>query len=106
MGKFLQPFAVKLKKNIWALHPRWQNKTIMVKDNDVDGAFQLLNKLMEREGLLKIVRDTQFFIKPTQQRQNLSREASRAIVDEDMNFKMRFLARKNRVDAYPGQMTH
>lgn len=60
---------------------------------------------MEKEGLLKIIRNTQYYIKPTYQRKHVSMDASRAIRREDMNHKMRFLSRKNRVDAYPGQIT-
>lgn len=60
--------------------------------------------MMEREGLLKIIRDTMRFQKPYIQRQNMSMDASRAIIREDLNRKIKFLARKNRVDAFPGQV--
>lgn len=60
---------------------------------------------MEKEGLLKIIRKTQYFIKPCDQRKQLSMEASTAIYEEDMNLKMKFLMRKNRNDPYPGQMS-
>ena len=60
---------------------------------------------MESEGLLKIIRRTQYYQKPFMQRKQASMEASNAIFNEDMNRKMRFLMRKNRIDAYPGQMT-
>ncbi|KAI6189133.1 28S ribosomal protein S21, mitochondrial [Aphelenchoides besseyi] len=100
-----QPFAVKLS-GLWRKHPRFLNRTVMVQDNDVDAAFHTLNRLMEREGLLKIIRNTQYFIKPTKQRQQVSMEASQAILREDLQHKMKFLMRKNRIDAYPGQLTH
>ncbi|VDO91009.1 unnamed protein product [Heligmosomoides polygyrus] len=77
----------------------------MVKNNDVDSAFSLLNRLMDAEGLLKIIRRTQFYQKPWMQRQQLSIEASNAIFNEDMNRKMQFLMRKNRPDSHPGQIT-
>ncbi|KAI6190659.1 Mitochondrial Ribosomal Protein, Small [Aphelenchoides bicaudatus] len=99
-----QPFAVPLP-GIWRSHPKFLTKTIMVENNDVDHAFQLLNKMMEREGLLKIIRDTVRFQKQYVQRHNMAMEASRAIIREDLNRKIKFLSRKNRVDAYPGQMT-
>jgi hypothetical protein len=38
-----QPFAVPLKC-MWRKHPKFLTKTIMVENNDVDHAFQLLNK--------------------------------------------------------------
>ncbi|CAD5212053.1 unnamed protein product [Bursaphelenchus okinawaensis] len=99
-----QPFAVKLA-GMWRRHPKFTTKTVMVENNDVDEAFTLLNRLMEKEGLMKIIRNTQYYIKPCQQRKQLSIDASQAIVREDMNRKMKFLMRKNRVDAYPGQIT-
>ncbi|KAI6224359.1 SCD domain-containing protein [Aphelenchoides fujianensis] len=103
-GLMKQPFGVKLT-GLWGKHPRFTNRTVMVANNDVDAAFLTLNRLMEREGMLKIIRNTQYFIKPTKQRQLMSLEASRAIVREDLQHKMKFLMRKNRVDAYPGQLT-
>ncbi|CAI4227283.1 unnamed protein product [Auanema sp. JU1783] len=104
-GTLHQPFAVKLFKGIWNAHPRFATRTVLVKDNDVDSAFQLLNRMMDSEGLLKIIRKTQFYQKPYIQRKSLSMEASAALFNEDMNRKMRFLLRKNRSDAYPGQIT-
>lgn len=60
---------------------------------------------MNAEGLLDIMRKTRYYRKPFMQRNELSREISRAIVKEDMDNKIRFLMRKNRMDAFPGQMT-
>nr|CAD2201768.1 unnamed protein product [Meloidogyne enterolobii] len=77
-----------------------------VKDNDVDAAFHVLNRLMEREGLIKVIRNTRYFLKPYMQRNQYAKEASEAIIDEDRERKFKFLTRKNRADAYPGQITH
>lgn len=60
---------------------------------------------MENEGLLKIIRNSQFYRKPFMQRKEMSIAASKAIFNEDMNLKIKFLSRKNRVDAYPGQIS-
>ncbi|PIO60159.1 hypothetical protein TELCIR_18348 [Teladorsagia circumcincta] len=74
---------------------------------DVDAAVCCQNvlRLMDAEGLLKIIRRTQFYQKPWMQRKQLSVEASCAIFNEDMTRKMQFLMRKNRPDAHPGQIT-
>nr|CDJ81509.1 mitochondrial ribosomal protein S21 [Haemonchus contortus] len=90
---------------VWNAHPRFATRTVLVKNNDVDAAFSLLNRLMDSEGLLKLIRRTQYYQKPYMQRQQLSIEASNAIFNEDMTRKMQFMMRKNRPDAYPGQMT-
>jgi hypothetical protein len=60
---------------------------------------------MEREGMLKIIRNTRYYLKPYMQRKELAREASRAIVREDQECKVRFLMRKKKVNSHPGQMT-
>uniref|UniRef100_A0A914H7P6 Ribosomal protein S21 n=1 Tax=Globodera rostochiensis TaxID=31243 RepID=A0A914H7P6_GLORO len=75
--------------------------TVMVQNNDVDTAFHLLNRLMEREGLMKIIRNTVRYQKPYMQRNQLSMEASNAILEEDRDRKFKFLVRKHRADAYP-----
>uniref|UniRef100_A0A1I7YVM5 28S ribosomal protein S21, mitochondrial n=1 Tax=Steinernema glaseri TaxID=37863 RepID=A0A1I7YVM5_9BILA len=104
-GTLHQPFAVGLFRGIWNAHPRWMNRTVLVSNNDVDSAFHLLNRLMDKEGMLKIIRRTQYYQKPYMQRKQLSIEASTAIFNEDMKRKMSFLSRKNRAEAFPGQMT-
>ncbi|KJH45587.1 ribosomal protein S21 [Dictyocaulus viviparus] len=104
-GTITQPFAVKMFSGIWNAHPRFATRTVLVQNNDVDSAFSLLNRLMDAEGLLKIIRRTQYYQKPFMQRRQLSIEASTAIFNEDMKYKMQFLMRKNRPDAYPGQIT-
>lgn len=60
---------------------------------------------MDKEGIMKIIRNTQYYQKPCMQRKQMSIAASQAIIKEDLNHKMRFLLRKNRVDSYPGQIT-
>lgn len=43
-GTLQQPFAVKLFKGIEAAHPQFTNRTVMVKNNDIDTAFIALNR--------------------------------------------------------------
>lgn len=60
---------------------------------------------MSMEGLTKIIMGTRYFRKPNVQRRRQSVEAAKALFGEDMARKIRFIERKNRLDAYPGQMT-
>lgn len=60
---------------------------------------------MSSEGLISLIRRTQFYEKPFQQRNRTSMEMSIAILKEDTQRKTKFLVRKNRLDAYPGQFT-
>lgn len=50
---------------------------VTVRDNDVNGAIKVLVKKMQREGLLKDMRRTEFFEKPSERRVRESREAIR-----------------------------
>ncbi|VDK69860.1 unnamed protein product [Onchocerca ochengi] len=104
-GTLKQPFGIKLFWNIHHAHQQFLNKTVLVVNNDVTSAFHLLNRLMNNEGLLDILRKTRYYRKPYMQRNELSREISKAIINEDMRRKIQFLMRKNRPDPYPGQMT-
>ncbi|VDO78616.1 unnamed protein product [Soboliphyme baturini] len=60
---------------------------------------------MSREGLLDIYRRTRYFEKPYKQRRRIAYETCKAIYDEDMRRKIDFIARKNRVDPWPGQVS-
>jgi len=80
----------------------WISRTVMVQDNKVEEALQLLNKIMSREGLLKRYRLTRYYEKPCRTRQRVNYEKSKDIYDEDMRNKIRFVMRKNRMDPYPG----
>ena len=45
---------------------QWVSRTVMVKENNIDEAMQVLNGIMSREGLLKRWRGTRYYEKPTQ----------------------------------------
>jgi len=82
--------------------PQWISRTVMVKDNDVDGGMRILNGIMSNEGMTQRWRYTRRYVKPTQQRSHINFERSKAIYDEDMSNRIRFIMRKNRKDPYPG----
>ena len=45
---------------------QWISRTVMVKNNDVEEAMQVLNGIMSREGMLKRWRGTRYYEKPTE----------------------------------------
>ena len=45
---------------------QWVSRTVMVQNNDIDGAMQVLNGIMSREGLLKRWRGTRYYERPTE----------------------------------------
>ena len=48
---------------------------VTVRDNNVDGAIKALTKKMQREGMFKEFRRTEFFEKPSERRAREAREA-------------------------------
>ncbi|KRY52218.1 Uncharacterized protein T03_12366 [Trichinella britovi] len=103
MYKFRQPFGHPLFRGITRAHQRFINKTVLVKDNNVEEALKILNKKLSQEKLLEIYRRTRYYEKPYQQRNQYSYEICKAIYNEDMNRKIALISRKNRPDRWPGQ---
>ncbi|XP_012285703.1 28S ribosomal protein S21, mitochondrial [Orussus abietinus] len=83
-------------------HTPFIARTVFVQNGDVDGACRVLNRLMGREGIFERWRQMMFYEKPTRCRRRVNYERCKAIYDEDMNRKIQFVLRKNRVDPYPG----
>ncbi|XP_065569646.1 small ribosomal subunit protein bS21m-like [Artemia franciscana] len=77
-------------------------RTVLVKDNNVDDAMKIVNRIMGSEGLLDQFRRTQRYEKPFQTRRRINHERCKAIYNEDMSRKIQFLMKVNRVDPYPG----
>ncbi|XP_014296909.1 28S ribosomal protein S21, mitochondrial [Microplitis demolitor] len=77
-------------------------RTVLIKDNNIDGPFRLLNRILGREEIFDQYRRTRYYEKPTQVRRRINYERCKSIYDEDMNRKIQFLLRKNRVDPFPG----
>ena len=74
----------------------------MVKENDVDSALKVINRLMGKEGMFDIYRLNQYYEKPFRTRRRENYEKARAIYNEDMERKVQFIMRKNRVDPWIG----
>ena len=83
-------------------HPYYLARTIFVKNNDVDIAARMLNRILGREEILEQYRRTRYYEKPTQVRRRVNYERCKAIYDEDMSRRIEFMLRKNRVDPFPG----
>ncbi|UXI14627.1 WW domain-containing adapter protein with coiled-coil [Sarcoptes scabiei] len=76
-------------------------KTVIVKNGDVDGAMRVLNRIMGSEDLFNIYRRTRYYEKPFNTRRRISWQICKAIYDEDMNRKIKFVSRKNRINPNP-----
>ena len=74
----------------------------MVKENDVEGAMNVLNGIMASEGMTARWKLTRRYEKPTWARNRINFERSKAIYNEDMDNRIKLMLRKNRKDPYPG----
>lgn len=73
-------------------------RTVIVKDNNVEGALRVLNRIMGSEGLFDIYRRTRSYEKPFNTRRRVNWQMCKAIYDEDMDRKIKFVMPKNRAN--------
>ncbi|XP_012235368.1 small ribosomal subunit protein bS21m [Linepithema humile] len=85
-----------------ARHAQFISRTIFVHNNNIDKACRTLNRILANEDIFGQYRRTRYYEKPTQVRRRVNFEKCKAIYNEDMNRKIQFLLRKNRVDPFPG----
>ncbi|XP_033165399.1 28S ribosomal protein S21, mitochondrial [Drosophila mauritiana] len=83
-------------------HVQFLARTVLVQNNNVEEACRLLNRVLGKEELLDQFRRTRFYEKPYQVRRRINFEKCKAIYNEDMNRKIQFVLRKNRVEPFPG----
>lgn len=101
-------------------HAQFLARTVLVQNNNVEEACRLLNRVLGKEELLDQFRRTRFYEKPYQVgfknisinfnslfevfqvRRRINFEKCKAIYNEDMNRKIQFVLRKNRVEPFPG----
>uniref|UniRef100_T1GGP6 28S ribosomal protein S21, mitochondrial n=1 Tax=Megaselia scalaris TaxID=36166 RepID=T1GGP6_MEGSC len=63
---------------------------------------QILNRVLGKEELFDQFRRTRYYEKPFQVRRRVNFEKCKSIYNEDMNRKIQFVLRKNRVEPFPG----
>ncbi|CAH1116294.1 unnamed protein product [Phaedon cochleariae] len=83
-------------------HAKFIARTVFVHNNDVEAACKILNRILGREDILDQYRRTRFFEKPFQFRRRINFERCKSIYNEDMDRKIQFVLRKNRMDPFPG----
>ena len=85
-------------------HAYFISRTVFVKNNDVELAMRILNRILGREEILDQFRRTRYYEKPTQTRRRINYERCKSIYDEDMDRRIQFLLRKNREEPFPGNL--
>ncbi|XP_046744564.1 28S ribosomal protein S21, mitochondrial [Diprion similis] len=83
-------------------HAPFIARTVFVRNNNVEEACSVLNRIMGRDGLFEQFRRMRFYEKPCQTRRRINFEKCKAIYNEDMDRKIKFVMRKNRVEPFPG----
>ncbi|TMW49461.1 hypothetical protein DOY81_005471 [Sarcophaga bullata] len=83
-------------------HAQFLARTVLVQNNNVEEACRLLNRILGKEEIFDQFRRTRYYEKPYQVRRRVNFEKCKAIYNEDMNRKIQFVLRKNRVDPFPG----
>lgn len=83
-------------------HVQFISRTVLVKNNNIEQACGILNRIMGKEDLLDQYRRTRFYEKPTQVRRRINYERCKAFYNEDMQRKIQMVLRKNRTDPFPG----
>ncbi|XP_022221902.1 28S ribosomal protein S21, mitochondrial [Drosophila obscura] len=83
-------------------HVQFLARTVLVQNNNVEEACRLLNRVLGKEEILDQFRRTRFYEKPFQVRRRVNFEKCKALYNEDMNRKIQFVLRKNRVEPFPG----
>ncbi|XP_060562609.1 small ribosomal subunit protein bS21m-like [Ruditapes philippinarum] len=82
-------------------HVRLLARTVLVKNNDIEKSNDLLNRVLNSEGILQEDRRLRFFERPCLQRNRICFERGKRIYNSEMSRKMKFLMKKNRADPFP-----
>ncbi|KAI8123195.1 hypothetical protein FF38_09612 [Lucilia cuprina] len=83
-------------------HAQFLARTVLVQNNNVEEACRLMNRILGKEEIFDQFRRTRYYEKPYQVRRRVNFEKCKAIYNEDMNRKIQFVLRKNRVEPFPG----
>ncbi|XP_068244930.1 small ribosomal subunit protein bS21m-like [Palaemon carinicauda] len=77
-------------------------RTVLVRNNEVEEGMRVINRIMGKEGLLEQYRLTQRYEKPHKTRRRINFQKAKAIYNEDMDRKIQFVLKKNRLDPWVG----
>lgn len=86
--------------NVYALHEKWYMRTILVKPGKLEEAYKAFNRLLAHDDIFGKHRRTRYCEKPFNTRRRKSYEVCKAIYDEDMSRKIKFILRQNREDPW------
>ncbi|XP_025085009.1 28S ribosomal protein S21, mitochondrial-like [Pomacea canaliculata] len=82
-------------------HLRFLAKTVLVRNNDIEPAYRVLDRILRSENFFTDVKRKERYEKPCQQRRRVSYERCRRIYNSEMQRKIEFVMRKNRTNPFP-----
>ncbi|KAK7471847.1 hypothetical protein BaRGS_00035506 [Batillaria attramentaria] len=82
-------------------HLRFLARTVLVRNNDIEPAYRVLDRILRSEKFFNDVRRKERYEKPFQQRRRVSYERCKRIYNSEMQRKIEFVMRKNRTDPFP-----
>ncbi|XP_054153587.1 28S ribosomal protein S21, mitochondrial-like [Oppia nitens] len=85
-------------RNHLPMDVKFIGRTVLVRNGDLDGALRVVNKIMGNERLFDIYRRTRTYEKPWNTRRRVNWELCKSIYNEDMDRKIKFVMRTNRLD--------
>jgi len=93
-----------LLKKMYGLkrHPRFVARTVLVKDNEIEDAMRILNRILGSEGWIEQWRRNRYHEPACNARKRVNYEKAKAFYDEDMGRKLRFVMKKNRENPWVG----
>lgn len=83
-------------------HVKFFARTVLLKENNVEEGCRILNRILGQEDILDQYRRTRYYEKPYLVRRRVNFERCKSIYNEDMQRKIEFILRKNRVEPFPG----
>ncbi|KAH9499979.1 28S ribosomal protein S21, mitochondrial [Bulinus truncatus] len=81
-------------------HTRFLARTVLVANNQIEPAYNILDRILKREKFFIEVKRKERFEKPFLTRSRLAYERCRRIYDSEMKRKIAFVMRKNRPDPF------
>ncbi|XP_064635423.1 small ribosomal subunit protein bS21m-like [Lineus longissimus] len=82
-------------------HIRFLAKTVLVKNGEVEVAYRALDRILHNEKIIDENRRNQYYEKPAQWRKRIMYERAKRIYNSEMQRKIQFISRKNRIDPFP-----
>ncbi|KAK4470880.1 hypothetical protein MN116_006393 [Schistosoma mekongi] len=80
---------------------RFLKKTVVVKNDDYNGAYKALSKILTTDKVADTIKFRECYERPTEWRRRFMYERCKRIYDSEMSRKISLVVRTHRVDPWP-----